>query len=268
MQQLPHFGQRELTNSMHACHILQQHQPLRLLMAAFMEPDMLQQADAISLKAAIAVGKAEGMLDDKQVQQIAALLQPRDAAETAKQLWHAASQWQQLPHRQWREMVRDITSQHGRIGPHTCSYVLYAAAKMRKFLTQQQLQHLLAGLCGNLRVANAAAITTSLWALAVMRVEVPSELLQQLLSVMCSKAESSGDSVAGHQIATAVWVGMQLQQQMQARLASGGASGSKQQQQLLTRLQVHQLVSGMTDRLYTVVSASTARSLQACVYFR
>lgn len=187
-QQLPQFGQRELTNSIHACHILQQQQQLWLLMAA-----------------ALTVGKAEGMLDDNQKQQIVALLRPRDVAGTAKDLWQAASQGQQLPHQQWRQMVSYILSQHDRIGPRTCAYVLYAAAKMRKFLTHQQLQQLLAELCRSRRAADAADIAGSLWGLAQMRADVPSAQLQQLLSALCACLDSGGQLVQGHQILTALW---------------------------------------------------------------
>jgi hypothetical protein len=137
---------------------------------------------------------------------------------------------------------------------------------MGKFLTQQQLQQLLTELCDNLPASSAADIASSLWALAVMHAEVQRELLQQILSAMCKNAESAGDFVEGHQIATALWAAMQLQQQMQARLPGGSRMSSRQQ--LVSRPQLQQLVSGLTDCLDTTGAACITRSLQACMHFR
>lgn len=271
-QLLPQFGQRELANTMHACHVLEQKQTVELLMETFMQPDMLQQADTMSLTAALHVGRREGILSNEQLRQLQALVKPADIMQTAAQLYEAAKNGKFVLDQQWQGKLQAVCRRADRAGVRALTQVLYAAAKLGKSVTDDQLKQLVAALFasqGTLSAADPATLSSALWALGTLGVSsIPVEHLQQLLASFVDTFASGTHFVAAHHISTALWAAVVLDQQVQVTNDAAAQRTHGQHTPLLTKRQLKQLASALTKCLGTAQAKAVAQSLQAFVHFR
>lgn len=167
---LQQFSQWELANAVQACHDLNREQAMQQLLQAFLQPEILQQADTRALRCVLSVDKARSVLSSDDRNHLHELLKPTALSQLAYGVWDAAKRGVWMSDQDMQDRLAALCKQLDRVSPGDISKVLYAAAKLGKQVDEQQLQQLLAALNDAACRLSPQALSGTLWACSQLRV--------------------------------------------------------------------------------------------------